>query len=257
MMQSFSHYLRHACKRQWAVCNGRCRYFGVFLAAVVMISGATVAAAEQQVDLELVLAVDASGSVDDGEYRLQLKGIAQALTDPQVIRAIRSGARNRIAVNLLAWGESRRPKDHTGWAIISNQAEAASFAAIVAAFPRRQVGGTGLGDGIAKSVSSIFENDIVAPRMVVDVSGDGRETPPRDHTVLLPQARAMSVHYGITINGLAILNEDPELDVYYREQMIVGNGAFVEVAADYVDFARAMKRKLLREIDPEPVVGMR
>jgi hypothetical protein len=256
-MQSFSHRVRHACKRQWTVANGPCRHFGVFLMVFFPALEVTAAQALELVDLELVLSVDASGSVDADEYRLQLKGIAAALNDPQVIRAIRSGAQKRIAVDLLTWGESRRPKDHTGWFVISNAADAAAFAAKVVVFPRRQVGGTGLGDGIAKSVSAIFENTYTAPRMIVDVSGDGRETPPRDYTVMLPQARAMSAHYNVTINGLAILNEDPELATYYREEMIVGDGAFVEVAADYEDFARAMKRKLLREISPEPVVGMR
>lgn len=202
------------------------------------------------------MAVDASGSVSTHEYRLQLQGIAQALIDEDVLKAIGSGPQKRIAVNVLVWGESRKAKDHTGWFIISNQAEARSFADRVARFPRRQGGGTGLGDGIVKSISSMQENNIVAPRMVVDVSGDGRETPPRDYTVLLPQARSVATFHGVTINGLAILNEDPDLASYYRDQMIVGTGAFVEVARDYEDFATVMKRKLLREIDPEPIVGM-
>lgn len=211
----------------------------------------------ERVDLELVFSVDASGSVDDTEYQLQLDGIATAITDEEVLRAIANGPAAKIAVNLLVWGESRRPKDHTGWFVVDGAESAAAFAGAVSAFPRRQFGGTGLGDGIAKSVSAILENQYTAPRMVVDVSGDGEETPPRDYTVLLPQARAMALHFGITINGLAILNEAPELDKYYRSQMIVGQGSFVEVAVDYADFARAMKRKLLREVQPEPVVGMR
>ena len=210
-----------------------------------------------QVDLELVFAVDASGSVDDSEFRLQLQGIAAAMRDPDVTAAIAAGPLGGIAVNLLIWGEARYPKDESGWFEIRSAADADAFAALVAGFPRNQVGGTGLGDGIAKAVTSIVDNGYTAPRMVVDVSGDGPETPPRDHTVLLPQARMMANHHGITINGLAILNEVPDLDDYYRSQMIMGHGSFVEVAADYADFARAMKRKLLREVQPEPVVGMR
>jgi hypothetical protein len=250
----------HALKRQTAVAIGRGRQIRVAWAALaISVAGLLVSipARAGEVDLELVFAVDASGSVDDSEFRLQLQGIATALNDPEVIAAIAAGQCGAIAVNLLVWGEARYPKDESGWFAIRSAADADAFARLVAGYPRTQVGGTGLGDGIAKSVTSITDNGFTAPRMVVDVSGDGPETPPRDHTVLLPQARMMANYHGITINGLAILNEAPDLDDYYRSQMIVGQGSFVEVARDYVDFARAMKRKLLREVQPEPVVGMR
>jgi len=259
-MQSPPASRRHAFKRQSRAALGRGRQIRVAFAAFLGLLAAALlpaAARAEEVDLELVFSVDASGSVDDDEYQLQLDGIAAAITDSEVLEAIANGPTARIAVDLLVWGESRRPKDHTGWFVVDTAQSAAAFAAAVSAFPRRQTGGTGLGDGIAKSVSAILENQYSAPRMVVDVSGDGEETPPRDHTVLLPQARAMALHFGIIINGLAILNEAPELDDYYRSQMIVGQGSFVEVAVDYQDFARAMKRKLLREVQPEPIVGMR
>lgn len=67
----------------------------------------------------------------------------------------------------------------------------------------------------------------------------------------------MAIARNVTLNGLAILNEDKELDAYYRARLAVGDGNFVEVAEDYDDFARAMRRKLLREIDPDPIVGLR
>ena len=259
-MQSPPARSRHAFKRQTGVAIGLGRQIRVACAVLALaIGGLLVAepASAKEVDVELVFAVDASGSVDDAEFRLQLEGIAAAMRDPDVTAAIAAGPRGGIAVNLLVWGEARYPKDESGWFEIRSAADAETFAGLVAGFPRNQVGGTGLGDGIAKSVSSIMDNGYTAPRMVVDVSGDGPETPPRDHTVLLPQARMMANYHGITINGLAILNESPDLDDYYRSQMIMGQGSFVEVAADYADFARAMKRKLLREVQPEPVVGMR
>lgn len=260
-MQSPRKCARHAFKRRPRVALGQtgqfCMRWLLVLVALVALGMHSGSARAEEADLELVFSVDASGSVDNDEYRLQLQGIASALTDPEVIRAIQSGRHKRIAVDLVVWGESRRPKDHTGWAIIAGLEDAQAYAGIVASFPRRQVGGTGLGDGIAKSISSMLENDITAPRMVVDVSGDGRESPPRDYTVMLPQARAMAVYHGVTINGLAIINEDPDLAEYYSEHMVVGSGSFVEVANDYEDFARAMRKKLLREIQPEPVVGLR
>lgn len=247
-------------KRRADPLSGRSRQFRAVLLA--LLAGAALllvpaAARAELVDLELVFAVDASGSVDDNEYRLQLGGIAAAITSPDVLEAIAKGPTGRIAVNLLVWGEARYPKDESGWMVVGSKQEAEAFGTLVAGFPRWQVGGTGLGDGLAKSVTSIVENAYTAPRMVVDVSGDGRETPPRDHTVLLPQARAMALFHGVTVNGLAIINDVPDLDIYYRAEMIVGSGSFVEVARDYTDFARAMKRKLLREVQPEPIVGMR
>ena len=93
-------------------------------------------AASDEVDLELVLAVDASGSVDNAEYRLQLSGIAAALRDPAVLRAVTAGKHRRIALNVLIWAEARRPKDETGWFILSSKAEVERMAAMIAAMPR-------------------------------------------------------------------------------------------------------------------------
>ena len=260
-MQSPPPWARHALKRRPLVALGQCGQicarWASLLAVLLVLAVPAGALRAEDADLELVFAVDASGSVDPAEYRLQLAGIAAALTDAEVLQAISRGKTGRIAVNLLVWAQSNYPKDETGWFVISTPAEAARFASLVADFRRGQSGGTGLGDGIAKSVTSIVENGIAATRMVIDVSGDGPETPPRDHTVLLPQSRMMANYHGITVNGLAILNDDPTLDNYYRTQVITGPGSFVEVARDYADFARAMKKKLLREVQPEPVVGMR
>ncbi len=235
------------------------QFFGALTAVLMVLTNAAThsAAASEEVDLELVLAVDASGSVDDAEYRLQLSGIATALRDPAVLRAITAGPHKRIALNVLIWAEARRPKDETGWFILASKAEVDRVAAMIAAMPRNQVGGTGIGDGVAHAIRSIDDNAILSDRRVVDVSGDGRETPPRQYSTILSEARSMAIARNVTLNGLAILNEDKELDDYYRARLAVGDGNFVEVAQDYDDFARAMRRKLLREIDPDPIVGLR
>jgi hypothetical protein len=86
------------------------------------------------VDLELVFAVDASGSVDPGEYQLQLNGIATAITDAEVLQAISRGAAGKIAVNMLVWAQSGHPKSETGWFTISGLQEAAVFSNLVASF---------------------------------------------------------------------------------------------------------------------------
>jgi hypothetical protein len=203
-------------------------------------------------DLTLALAVDASGSVDDDEFVLQLKGIAAGFRDPGVREAIRSGPAKAIAVNLLVWAEPQVPKDTTGWFVITSDSEAEQFARVVESFPRRQGGATAIGEGIASALRSIEASGIEAPREVVDVSGDGRESVAREYNVLIDQARAMAVTRGVVINGLAIENEVGDLADYYRKSVQVGPESFVIAAKTYEDFAEAMRRKLLREIEYRP-----
>ena len=213
------------------------------------------AEAQTFADLELVLAVDASGSVDQSEYTLQVRGIARAIIDPQVIEAIQSGPIGRIAVAMIVWGEAGIPGDETSWYVIETLEDARRFAGVAANFPRRVTGGTGIGAGLTQGMRMFERNGIEATRQVVDVSGDGRETPPRDYVALVVHARGMALARGITINGLAILNEDPHLDDWYREAVIAGPGAFVMTVADYPDFAEAMRNKLLREIENRPSIS--
>lgn len=209
------------------------------------------------VDLALVLAVDASGSVDDREFALQLAGIAAGFRDPVVREAIKSGPEGRIAVMLLVWADHQSPKDRTGWFTLTLDDDAEAFARVVETFPRNQNGATGIGEGIAAALRSVDSSGFRARREVVDVSGDGRETAAREYVVLLPQARAMAYALGVTINGLAITNEDPDILSYYRDSVRIGDGSFAISANDYVDFAEAMRRKLLREIEIRPSISQR
>jgi hypothetical protein len=209
-------------------------------------------AADAVVDLKLALAVDASGSVDTEEYALQLSGIAAGFRDSDVRKAIRSGPAKAIAVNLVVWAEPQVPKDMTGWYIIASDDDAENFARIVETFPRRQTGAAAIGEGIASALRSIATSGIAAPREVVDVSGDGRESVAREYTVLVDQARAMALSRGVVINGLAIENEVSDLADYYRANVQAGPESFVMEAKTYQDFAEAMRRKLLREIEYHP-----
>lgn len=227
------------------------------LLLLAMSQPVTGTASAKTVDLELVLAVDASGSVDDREYTLQLEGIARGFRDATVRRAIRSGPTKSIAVNMLVWAEPQMPKDTTGWFVITSDAEAERFAAMVAAFPRRQTGATAIGEGIAAALRAIDGNDIEAARAVVDVSGDGRESVAREFTVLVGQARAMALSRGVVINGLAIQNEVGDLADYYRRNVQAGPDSFVMAAKDYEDFAEAIRLKLLREIEYRPRLAFR
>jgi len=204
-------------------------------------------AEENSVDLKLVLAVDASGSVDQHEYALQLGGIAAAFRDPAVREAIRSGPKKRIAVNVTIWAQHEVPKDSIGWSVLGTDAEIERFAAMVAALPRRVNGGTGMGSGLAAALRELETSGLEAAREIVDISGDGAESPARDYVVMMPQARQMATARGVVVNGLAILGE-ANVEEWYRRNVLVGQGSFLIVAQDYDDFAEAMRRKLLREI---------
>jgi hypothetical protein len=225
------------------------------LLVLAFVSSAPVRA-ETPVDLELVLAVDASGSVDPGEFRLQMDGIAAALRDPEVATAIAQGPHGAIAVTLMLWAEANRPKQSLPWALLSDEASIAVFAGAVAAMPRDlPAGGTGIGKALQYAVWEIERNGFAGTRRVIDLSGDGRETAFREFSLSVDGGRVMALRRGISVNGLAILNEVPDLDAYYRARVIGGPGAFVEVARDFEAFARAMRRKLIREISWRPPIG--
>jgi Protein of unknown function (DUF1194) len=226
------------------------RHIGLPLLALLWAADAC--AGETEADLELVLAVDASGSVDDGEFQLQLEGIAAGFRDPAVQAAIRAGRKGRIAVEVLVWAEPDVPKDVTGWFILAGDNDADAFADLVARLPRHQNGATGMGEGVAAAVRSFLGNGISAPRQAIDVSGDGEETTPREMVVTMPQARGMAALSGVTINGLAILQDDPNLAEWYRNHVLTGETSFLLTAIGYGDFAEAMRRKLLREIEDRP-----
>jgi hypothetical protein len=209
-------------------------------------------AADLPVDLELVLAIDASSSVDDGEWALQREGYAAAFRNARVQAAVLSGPNRRVAVALLVWADATVPRWESDWFVLAGPADAERLAAYMARLPRQAEGGTGIGAGIAAAIRMFDRNGIAAPRQVVDVSGDGRETPAREVVVLMPMARAMAIARGVTVNGLAIVNEDPGLAAWYRDNVIAGASSFVMTAADYADFSEAILRKLAREIEWQP-----
>lgn len=230
-----------------------------FLAAICVLASLPFVAADAEnplVDLELVLAVDASGSVDEEEFRLQLSGIASAFRDPAIHQAISSGSEHRIAVAIVVWSDSAFPKVPSIWHILDNAATANRFADLVETFHSKTGrskgiggGGTSIGDAIDYALGMIEVNGIEGTRRVIDVSGDGIETEPwAAPATMLPEARIMAARAGVTVNGLAILNDYRRLNTYYRDNMIVGEASFVLDAADYEDFKRAIREKLLREI---------
>ena len=204
-----------------------------------------------EVDLELVLAVDASASISADEFRLQMDGIASAFNDHAIKRASQAGPNGRIAVSLVLWADATVPPQSLPWQLIEHDSDAAKFARQVANMPRRVVGGTGIGAGIAKAIRLIDSNPWTSPRRVVDVSGDGKETPAREELApRLIHATAMARARGVTVNGLAILSDVSDLHHWYRDNVLVGPSSFVMTARNFEDFKTAIRLKLLREIMP-------
>jgi hypothetical protein len=228
------------------------RIFHAAIHALVLCLVCATASAEtpkQRVDLELVLALDASSSIDIGEYGLQLRGIARAFRDPDIQGAINAGPEQKIAINVIVWAQGGFSKLDAGWSVISSPADAEAFATKIEKLPRRQFGGTAIGDGIAASLDSLAHNSFEAPRRTIDVSGDGRESETSSGDFpLLAEARERAARMGVTINGLAIIDDDPSLLDYYSSEIRTGPGSFVISARDYVDFESAIRLKLFREI---------
>jgi hypothetical protein len=202
-------------------------------------------AAETELDLKLVLAVDASGSVSTERFELQKQGYAQAFRDSRVIRAIASLPGPSMAVTMMQWTGPSLHLQVVPWMVLSDSASAAAFADRVAAAPRRLFGGgTSISGAIDEAMRLFDSNPMPAPRRVIDISGDGANNSGRRVT----QARDDAVAEGVVINGLPILNVEPDLDAHYRNQVIGGPGAFLIAIETYGQFAEAIVHKLVTEI---------
>jgi hypothetical protein len=223
-------------------------------ALALMLGVLTSAAAQerQAVDLELVLLVDVSSSVNDEEYRLQTNGLAAAFRDPSVRDALARLARRGVAVSVIQWANHENQRVAVDWTLLRGGADVRELARRIAAMARLDHRGhTAIGSAIDAALVELEANRFSGTRRVIDISGDGRLN---DGTPL-SEARKRALDLGVTINGLAILKELPFLDRYFRKYLIGGEGAFVMVAENYTDFAAAMARKLVREINASPLAG--
>jgi hypothetical protein len=214
--------------------------------------GTTVQAqAEGAVDLELVLAVDSSGSVDFAEFELQMRGFAQAFRDPEVLEAIAGATPNGIAVTMIHWSGRRQHLAVVDWIKVTEGRSAAALATAIEARARVLIGETAIADALAFAAERLASGPFDGARRIIDVSGDGPTNAGGDPDPI----RDAAVAAGVTVNGLAILNENPTLDLYYANHVIGGPEAFVIAAADFRDFARAIRLKLLREIRGAPLAA--
>jgi hypothetical protein len=212
--------------------------------------------AGEAVDLELVLAVDVSGSVDPVEARLQREGYLRALTDPGVIKAIKGAPLGRIAVTYVEWAGVGHYKIVVDWRVINSAASAKAFTDALQQAPIETAHRTSISDAILFSMPRFDSNTYDGTRRIIDISGDGAN----NYGKLVSEARDIAVAAGITINGLPILSNPtnslypttPDLHLYFRDCVIGGPGAFYVVANGFEDFARAVRRKLILEVATVP-----
>lgn len=216
------------------------------LAVIALTLSGTVAGAQNvTVDLQLVLAVDASGSVNQERFDLQKEGYAAAFRNPRVLRAIRSGRSQSIAVAMVQWTGPYQHVQAVPWTLIRDQTSADAFADAVAKSQRQLFsGGTSISGAIDYGVSIMASGPYRGLKRVIDISGDGSNNRGRPVT----EARDEAVRAGITINGLPILALEPDLDRYYFDSVIGGPGAVMVPAANYDAFAEAILKKLIIEI---------
>lgn len=188
--------------------------------------------------------MDVSASVDFDEFALMAGGTAAALRDPSVLAAATSGPRRAAALSLVLWSGTGAQDVALPWTRLDGPDSVAAIAEAIENTPRLpRPGATALGEGMAAGLALLgaFPGD--ASRYVMDVSGDGRHNQGRAPGPV----RDLAVDAGITINALAILNEEPDLLEHYAAEVIGGPGSFAMSCADYPDFTDAILRKLRRE----------
>jgi Protein of unknown function (DUF1194) len=229
----------------------RASAFTLVLAAVLWAALSPAKAADTPVDLELILAVDVSRSMDIDEQKLQRDGYVAALTHPDVVAAITGGAHGRIALSYVEWAGPTAQYKVMDWRVIDGPASARAFAAELARAPIQRFRGTSISNSLAFVAPQFDNNGYEATRRVIDVSGDG----PNNMGIPIEMARESVVAAGITINGLPIMIKRPggfasisNLDVYYEDCVIGGFGAFLVVVKSADQFAEAIRRKLVLEI---------
>lgn len=221
------------------------------LACLALLPGPAMAQTAQPVELELVLAVDTSTSVDDQEFALQTQGLAEAFLHPDVVNAVRQAGSRGVAVSVVQWAGAGAQATVVDWFVVRDSASAAILSRRIAAAPRALKGMTDIAGVLQFSMQSILANRHDGTRKVIDVSGDGSGDAMR-----AAAARDRVLANGIVVNGLVINNVDYSLgelaniDLYshYRDNVIGGPGAFLMTAKDYDDFRIAIRRKLVREI---------
>ncbi len=204
------------------------------------------------VDVELVLAADGSGSIDDDELAFQRRGYAEAITSPEVLNAIAGNGYGAIAIAYVEWGGPTSQHTIVDWMVVRDADSARAFAEALVTAPRAARGFNSISAAIDYSVHLINTNAYEGLRRVIDVSGDGPNIGGRP----VQEARDDAVAQRITVNGLVIVRPGGgyrgpggmPLEEHYARDVIGGPSAFVEIADENRSFADAVRSKLVLEI---------
>ena len=208
---------------------------------------------KKEVDLALALAIDISGSIDPDEARLQREGYVMAFRDPAVVRGILDGPNGRIAIAYFEWSDSWMQKLLIDWTLLDSEAAIRAFADRLSDAPISIARRTSISGAIHYAVGLFARSGYDADNKVLDISGDGSN----NDGMLVTDARTEALKQRIAINGLPIINNRPnpfgfpaeaDLDQYYLHCVTGGPRSFVEVAKDFDDFPRAVRKKLLQEV---------
>lgn len=217
-------------------------------------------ATEGAVDVALVLAADVSRSITTDEFQLQRQGYAKAIANPDVVKAIQAGSNGAIDLTFIEWSGDDEQQVVVDWQIIHDQASAQKFVDALLAAPRAFYGRTSISAALDFAMARLKAAGVKPERQVIDVSGDGTNNAGRS----LEDARAAALAAGVTINGLAIINESAAtlygggfsghtappggLPNWYHDNVTGGPGSFLLTVEDFETFGEAMTKKLLNEI---------
>ncbi len=241
-----------------------CVSFGAAFVAAGLLGGAECVAApktqgfaaadqaSQQVDVELVLAVDVSYSMDLDELAIQREGYAQAITSREFLQALKSGLTGRVAVTYFEWAAANDQKIVIPWRLIDGPESADAVAAEIMKAPIRRASRTSISGAINYSMGLFDANSYRGIRKVIDISGDG----PNNNGEPVLIARDAAIAKGVTINGLPVMVKQPsystmdieKLDLYYEDCVIGGAGSFVVPIKDRDKFKEAIRTKLVLEV---------
>jgi hypothetical protein len=227
----------------------------VLLVLLTLLLFAAPAAAQdkKEVDLALAMAIDISGSIDPDEAHLQREGYVQAFRDPVIVKAILGGSNGRIAVAYYEWSDAWVQRILIDWTLLDSEASIAAFASRLAAAPISIARRTSISGAIRYAIPLFGRSPYEAERKVLDISGDGSN----NDGALVTDMRYEALKERIVINGLPIMNDRPnpfgfpseeDLDKYYLACVTGGPHSFVEVARNFEDFPRAVRKKLLQEV---------
>ncbi|WP_298912679.1 DUF1194 domain-containing protein [uncultured Roseobacter sp.] len=230
----------------------RCGAMRFILACLCFFIPVASFADDLEVDVELFLAVDVSRSMSPAELEIQRRGYAEALTSRQVLQAIESGLLGRVAITYVEWAGEYSQRVIVPWTLLQSPQEAQAIAHQITARFDEGLRRTSISGALIYAAGDFEGNGFSGLRRVIDISGDG----PNNQGRPVERARDAALGQGFVINGLPLMTQDalselwgiPDLDIYYRNCVIGGPGAFVIPVLAWDQFAAAVKRKLVLEI---------